>query len=280
MCYHPDHHHIPHHRHPYHHHHITTIIITPHQIVSHLSLLSPPQHPYPSEDQKKQLAQDTGLTILQVNNCVQLYFKACVCLPICLFPPLDAGSRSRRGLSFFYNILVFTSCFTGIERAEPHPASGSASPRVPRRSGGQRGTRRTPHRAGPRRGRPGSPRRTQEREKSRVEDLRPDEELNPGEVFGVGHFQQRALEADKQKLLGDNVVRGAVCFCYYVGIVGLLVPVAARRASPPSSLPSLISPCPSYRLSGRNILGRSCLQRAEAPGSPLMVTQQIRTNCY
>ncbi|XP_071869419.1 meis homeobox homothorax isoform X2 [Bombus fervidus] len=26
-------------------------------------------HPYPSEDQKKQLAQDTGLTILQVNNC-------------------------------------------------------------------------------------------------------------------------------------------------------------------------------------------------------------------
>lgn len=28
----------------------------------------PEQHPYPSEDQKKQLAQDTGLTILQVNN--------------------------------------------------------------------------------------------------------------------------------------------------------------------------------------------------------------------
>lgn len=26
------------------------------------------QHPYPSEEQKKQLAQDTGLTILQVNN--------------------------------------------------------------------------------------------------------------------------------------------------------------------------------------------------------------------
>ncbi|GIZ01154.1 homeobox protein homothorax [Caerostris extrusa] len=26
-------------------------------------------HPYPSEDQKKQLATDTGLTILQVNNC-------------------------------------------------------------------------------------------------------------------------------------------------------------------------------------------------------------------
>ncbi|KAF7386214.1 hypothetical protein HZH68_013346 [Vespula germanica] len=27
-------------------------------------------HPYPSEDQKKQLAQDTGLTILQVNNWI------------------------------------------------------------------------------------------------------------------------------------------------------------------------------------------------------------------
>lgn len=26
------------------------------------------QHPYPSEEQKKQLAQETGLTILQVNN--------------------------------------------------------------------------------------------------------------------------------------------------------------------------------------------------------------------
>lgn len=26
------------------------------------------KHPYPSEEQKKQLAQDTGLTILQVNN--------------------------------------------------------------------------------------------------------------------------------------------------------------------------------------------------------------------
>ncbi|KAI4804225.1 hypothetical protein KUCAC02_025859, partial [Chaenocephalus aceratus] len=30
--------------------------------------LSPSPHPYPSEEQKKQLAQDTGLTILQVNN--------------------------------------------------------------------------------------------------------------------------------------------------------------------------------------------------------------------
>lgn len=33
-----------------------------------MNVLSCSQHPYPSEDQKKQLAQDTGLTILQVNN--------------------------------------------------------------------------------------------------------------------------------------------------------------------------------------------------------------------
>jgi homeobox protein Meis3 len=33
-----------------------------------LVLFVPWQHPYPSEEQKKQLAQDTGLTILQVNN--------------------------------------------------------------------------------------------------------------------------------------------------------------------------------------------------------------------
>ncbi|KAF7385013.1 hypothetical protein HZH66_012099 [Vespula vulgaris] len=36
------------------------------------SCLVLPRHPYPSEDQKKQLAQDTGLTILQVNNWVGL----------------------------------------------------------------------------------------------------------------------------------------------------------------------------------------------------------------
>ncbi|KAG8126222.1 hypothetical protein E2320_021343 [Naja naja] len=29
-------------------------------------------HPYPSEEQKKQLAQDTGLTILQVNNWITM----------------------------------------------------------------------------------------------------------------------------------------------------------------------------------------------------------------
>lgn len=33
-----------------------------------LALCVLPQHPYPSEEQKKQLSQDTGLTILQVNN--------------------------------------------------------------------------------------------------------------------------------------------------------------------------------------------------------------------
>lgn len=39
------------------------------QLLMHLlKRLSLHQHPYPSEEQKKQLAQDTGLTILQVNN--------------------------------------------------------------------------------------------------------------------------------------------------------------------------------------------------------------------
>ena len=47
---------------------------------------------------------------------------------------------------------------------------------------------------------------------------------------------------DKQKLLRDNVVRSAVCFCYYVGIVGLLVPVAAQRAS--AALPAAIAHVP------------------------------------
>lgn len=45
------------------------IIIISLWIVSDISVFSSvPQHPYPSEEQKKQLAQDTGLTILQVNN--------------------------------------------------------------------------------------------------------------------------------------------------------------------------------------------------------------------
>lgn len=37
-------------------------------LMHRVSLCLLPQHPYPSEEQKKQLAQDTGLTILQVNN--------------------------------------------------------------------------------------------------------------------------------------------------------------------------------------------------------------------
>ncbi|XP_045115708.1 homeobox protein homothorax-like isoform X11 [Portunus trituberculatus] len=40
-------------------------------------------HPYPSEDQKKQLAQDTGLTILQVNNCAALSRSGRRLLPRC-----------------------------------------------------------------------------------------------------------------------------------------------------------------------------------------------------
>ncbi|TKS68783.1 putative homeobox protein [Collichthys lucidus] len=38
------------------------------EIKPHVSEISDNKHPYPSEEQKKQLAQDTGLTILQVNN--------------------------------------------------------------------------------------------------------------------------------------------------------------------------------------------------------------------
>jgi len=40
-------------------------VLERHSFLQFICLL---QHPYPSEDQKKQLAQDTGLTILQVNN--------------------------------------------------------------------------------------------------------------------------------------------------------------------------------------------------------------------
>lgn len=42
---------------------LTAFIRFPHEL-----LFAFFQHPYPSEEQKKQLAQDTGLTILQVNN--------------------------------------------------------------------------------------------------------------------------------------------------------------------------------------------------------------------
>ena len=43
------------------------------------------QHPYPSEEQKKQLAQDTGLTILQVNNWwVPFIVFRINCKPLCL----------------------------------------------------------------------------------------------------------------------------------------------------------------------------------------------------
>uniref|UniRef100_A0A2R8ZG49 Homeobox domain-containing protein n=1 Tax=Pan paniscus TaxID=9597 RepID=A0A2R8ZG49_PANPA len=50
-------------------------------------------HPYPSEEQKKQLAQDTGLTILQVNNFINARRRI-------VQPMIDQSNRTGQGAAF------------------------------------------------------------------------------------------------------------------------------------------------------------------------------------
>lgn len=58
------------------------------------------QHPYPSEEQKKQLAQDTGLTILQVNNWWVFF-------PPSPRPPPPPSSRSSFSCPSFFLFRVY-----------------------------------------------------------------------------------------------------------------------------------------------------------------------------
>ncbi|KAM6153747.1 homeobox protein Meis3 isoform 2-T2 [Erethizon dorsatum] len=75
-------------------------------------------HPYPSEEQKKQLAQDTGLTILQVNNWFINARRRIV------QPMIDQSNRTGQGAAFSPD----RQAVAGYAESQPHvtvPPPGS-----------------------------------------------------------------------------------------------------------------------------------------------------------